>query len=374
MVTAGQDRAARLPAPGAPTYDRVSMPRSRPLLALLLAAPALAGDDPADPGKLKLAKVELTVAHPDGSSSKLAVLHPVRPEKKPRPAVLFVHGFWVGPEMYLRSAEALASRGYVVALFDQFDRNVNDLPGWVAGGRLALDALERANGDRRSELCDRLDPARMGVIGHSYGGMTTIGIAAVDSRVKAAVALAPGAQSREVFLRAAESIQDCPVLVITTERDATCPSASWGRPAWELIPDRRKLFLEVAKGDHLTQSDAPSFGGNGPRRASRRYAHAWLDRWLLEAEDAAGWTDGRRAAKDPDLSARAVPTQDPEALTVTAESLNVRAGPGASHPVVTTLARGARVRVLERRGTWCRVEWEGAPAGELWVAGGYLRG
>lgn len=370
MVTRLQDSGARLQPAWLAAYHGVM--RIPAACLALLASVALAAGDPADDGSFKLRKVDLSVAHPDGSTTRLEVVLPARVER-PRPTVLFVHGFWVGPENYRRTIENLASRGYAVALFDQIARDKPDLPAWVAAGQLALDTLERAVADRRSGVYKQLDLTRLGVMGHSYGGMTTIGLAAVDSRVKAAVALAPGAQSPADFMRFAASIQETPVLVITTEHDATCPSKVWGRPAWDAIPSPRKLYLEVAKGDHMTQGDFPSLAGNAPRLVSRRYANAWLDRWLLDAHDPAGFTDGRKATQDPELSDRAFPPPPPEEVTVSADGLKVRAGPGASHPVVTTLARGAQARVLERKGSWCRVTWEGAPAGELWVSASQVK-
>jgi dienelactone hydrolase len=303
VVTAVQERAARLPSRRRAPYHARMRTSLVALVLLAITTAALARDavrgDPADDGPFKARKVELTVAHADGKTTPLEVFLPARADR-PRPVVLFVHGFWVGPEVYRRTAENLATRGYAVAMFDQFDRSTNDLPGWVAGARLALDTLERA-----PALKGQLDLERLGVMGHSYGGMTTLGVAAVDSRVKAAVALAPGAQSAEELMRFARSIQDVPVLVITTENDTTCPGDAWGRVAWDAIPSTKKLYVEVARGDHATQSDLPSLAGHAPRRTSRRDANAWLDRWVLGAPDPLGLTDGRAAARDPELSDRA---------------------------------------------------------------------
>lgn len=58
---------------------------------------------------------------------------------------------------------------------------------------------------------------------------------------------------------------------------------------------------------------------------------------------------------------------------VVANRLNVRAGPGAEHPVVGKLARGEQVRVLEEESGWKRVRPD-AGGLEGWVAGEYLHG
>lgn len=40
---------------------------------------------------------------------------------------------------------------------------------------------------------------------------------------------------------------------------------------------------------------------------------------------------------------------------------------------MTTVRQGATVTILEERGGWYRVTFDGAPAGELWVSGSYVR-
>ncbi|MDL2329956.1 peptidoglycan DD-metalloendopeptidase family protein [Desulfosarcina sp. OttesenSCG-928-A07] len=44
-----------------------------------------------------------------------------------------------------------------------------------------------------------------------------------------------------------------------------------------------------------------------------------------------------------------------EMVTVVTDRLNLRSGPGTAHPVVATLSKGARVRVLSRNGDWAQV-------------------
>ncbi len=57
---------------------------------------------------------------------------------------------------------------------------------------------------------------------------------------------------------------------------------------------------------------------------------------------------------------------------VVATRLNVRAGPGAEHPVVGKLAQGEQVRVLEESSGWKRVRPDVGGL-EGWVAGEYLQ-
>ncbi len=67
------------------------------------------------------------------------------------------------------------------------------------------------------------------------------------------------------------------------------------------------------------------------------------------------------------------PTPTTRAGTITASVLNVRRGPGTSNAIVTTVRQGASVTILEERGGWYRISYAGAPSGELWVSGSYVR-
>lgn len=333
-------------------------------LSLCFAAAAPA-QDPSGRGSFLTRKVDLDVAHPDGSTSRLRVILPAAADRA-RPTILVIHGLYMSPAAYEGLAEHLASRGYAAALFDQYARGSTNLSGWVAAGRFAITALERADADPRSGVFGELDLARLGVIGHSYGGMTTIGLAATDPRVKAAVALAPGAALRPQLLQYAATIRSTPLLVVTGRWDWLAVPGTFGRPAYDAVQHRDKLYVQLSGVAHM------GFVGDGPA-AARRYANPWFDRWLQGAADDQGWTDGRRARQDGDLSDWDAPGPLPSAGTVTSDTLNVRTGPGTGHAVVTTLPRGARVEIQDQRQGWYRVTWAGAPAGELWVGGSHVR-
>jgi len=42
----------------------------------------------------------------------------------------------------------------------------------------------------------RVDPTRIGIVGHSFGGWTALAVPEVDERIHAVVALAPGGNSK----------------------------------------------------------------------------------------------------------------------------------------------------------------------------------
>ncbi|MFQ3618072.1 MAG: SH3 domain-containing protein [Cyanobacteriota bacterium] len=59
-----------------------------------------------------------------------------------------------------------------------------------------------------------------------------------------------------------------------------------------------------------------------------------------------------------------------QVATVTIDELNVRRGPGTSHPVTFVLRRGDRVEIIRRQGNWAFVV--GERGGEGWVFAQYL--
>lgn len=351
------------------------------LALALLASAARAQGDPARDGPHLVRQVDLSVSHPGGGSSTLRVYLPAAADR-PRPVVLVIHGLWTSPHSYQDYAQNLATRGYAAALYDQYSRISSNLAGWVAAGSVALDGLAHANGDPRSGVMGELDLEKVAVMGHSYGGMTALGIAANDRRAKVVVAVAPGAAMRSLLLQYAAAIRTAPVLVITGQSDGLATAAGFGRPVYRTVPSPHKLYVEIAGGSHMgfiAGGGLFSGGSDAQRAITRRYGNAWLDRWLLGAADPQGYTDGRFAARDGALSAWEAPvgasswTGDVPGR-VTTEGLNARSGPGTQHPVQAVLAAGQELTVHEASAGWYRVSWSGAPAGQaLWVSAGYVQ-
>ncbi|WP_257457724.1 alpha/beta hydrolase family protein [Archangium lipolyticum] len=92
---------------------------------------------------------------------------PARPIDGSRlPALVFIHGGLVPPEDYLWLAEALASRGFVVALPSHPLELALSAPD---NGRFARELLVSPPED--SLLQGLVDPARIAVAGHSLGGV-----------------------------------------------------------------------------------------------------------------------------------------------------------------------------------------------------------
>ena len=177
------------------------------------------------------------------------------------PVVLSSHGYAEvrGGEAYI--AQALASRGYVVAA-PQFPlTNLNAMPrdpvdviNQPADVRFVLDQLLALARTQGSWLAGRLDRHRIGASGLSYGGATTLLLAfhptLRDPRIRAAAALAPDACAfDETFYRAARP----PLLLIQGTQDLLLPiEANAARAFAESRSPRELVVLQDASHSAFT--------------------------------------------------------------------------------------------------------------------------
>ena len=199
----------------------------------------------------------LTIRYPAATGTVSAAEIPDAPARRgPGVLVLFAHGLAFADQTYPRFLHDLAAAGFVV-VDPEFPLSSGALPGparsdpvdqaadlaFVAGQ--LLDPATRPALLRSVTLLDRL-----GVIGHSDGGITAAGFAAnsccADPRVGAAVVLA-GALGRFPggwFTTAAP-----PLLVMHGTADETNPVSS-SRGVYAASPGPKRLAL-VEGGSHI---------------------------------------------------------------------------------------------------------------------------
>ncbi|MCX5388577.1 dienelactone hydrolase family protein [Streptomyces sp. NBC_00094] len=160
---------------------------------------------------------------------------------------------WLGPR--------LASEGFVVftidtlTLFDQPDSR----------GRQLLAALDHLT--QRSSVRDRVDPNRLGVMGHSMGGGGTLAAAKSRPSLKAAIPLA-GWHTDTSWPEITT-----PTLVIGADGDNVASVASYSEPFYEgLTGARDRAYLELNDTHHLTPSS--------PHTTLAKYSLSWLKRFI----------------------------------------------------------------------------------------------
>jgi predicted dienelactone hydrolase len=165
-----------------------------------------------------------------------------RSEGGPFPLVVFSHGFTAHGDVYRNLVRWWAAAGYVVAA-PTFPLTSGRSPG---GPKLAdyrnqpadvsfvLDEMLRINRDPAHPLGGTMDASRIGVAGHSLGGLTTFGVAfnecCVDKRIKAAIPMS-GLRLPFGGSKYFPTGVNTPVLIIHGDQDSTVP-VTQGRTAF----------------------------------------------------------------------------------------------------------------------------------------------
>lgn len=163
---------------------------------------------------------------------------------------------WLGPR--------LASHGFVVLTIDTI--STADAPPRRGDQlRAALAQL----GDL--PVADRVDLARLAVMGHSMGGGGSLEAATDDSVLRAAIPLAPWSADK-TFPEVTT-----PTLVIGAEDDVIAPVRRHAERFYATLPaDADKAYLELRDADH----SAPTV----PDTTIARYSVAWLKRYVDDDE------------------------------------------------------------------------------------------
>jgi dienelactone hydrolase len=195
------------------------------------------------------------------------------------PAVVFGHG-WLQPgERYRGLLRHLASWGVVAA-------SPSTQRGPLASHRLyAADlrtALDVCVGVRLGDGEISVDPAKLGLAGHSTGGGSAVLAAADDKRVKAVATIAPA----EVRPSARDAAVRCllPGLHLAAERDMIAPAVghaeaiarAWSGPSM-LRSISKASHLGVTEGRHWSQL----LLDGKPERSTQRITRAMLTAFFL---------------------------------------------------------------------------------------------
>jgi predicted dienelactone hydrolase len=230
----------------------------------------------------------------------------------PFPVVVLSHGAGGSWDANHAQARHLASHGYVVLALEHIGsntarmrqglrfaanmkamtRDADEVLNRPKDVRFALDQAEQWNREH-PQLKGRLDLARVGMVGHSFGAFTTLvacgarpaldwltpsvppgqglGPELGDARIKACVALSPQGPGEPFFLESSYATINRPVLGISGSNDVqqgTTPENR--RRFFDHLPPGNKVLVWLTQADHAAFSD--SSGSRAAVALARRRA------------------------------------------------------------------------------------------------------
>jgi predicted dienelactone hydrolase len=176
------------------------------------------------------------------------------------PLVIFSHGSCGFQEQSIFFTSTLASYGFVVAAPPHPGNSTAEILTCSTAAAVqdsfanrpadvifVIDSLLALNDDPSSFFYETIDPTRIGVSGHSFGGLTTLRVSAMDPRVIAGVALAPVARS----IQAEVERIDIPIMIQVGTLDGLLTDA---RLAYGLL-DAPRYRLEIENMTHSPFAD-----------------------------------------------------------------------------------------------------------------------
>lgn len=203
----------------------------------------------------------------------------------PYPVLLFSHGSCGYPLQSIFLTALLASQGFVVIAPPHPGNTLNEFP--TCGTPQAqvnsflerpqdmifvLDQMLAANASPASPFFGALDPDRVGMSGHSFGGLTTYLVEAIEPRVKVAIPMAAaviGSQSMSVPSLSMLGVIDSVVNNVSIRNVYAASEAP-------------KLLVEIQNAGHYAFSGLcfPTSDCNPPITLTQDEAHGHVLRWI----------------------------------------------------------------------------------------------
>ena len=202
------------------------------------------------------------------------IFHPINMDYGRHPIIIWGNGTGTSPAAYRDLLEHWASHGFVVVAA------MTPNPGSGRDMSRCLDVALNLNSER-GPFQGRLDPARIGVAGHSQGGEGAIYLGR-DMRINTVVALQPYIQGVQ-FNPTAVRGQHGPMLLLSGAEDVTSPPETHQKPIYENT-DVPVTWLTLRGATHL----APMQTGGSYRGVMT----AWLRMHLRGDDQAARMFEG----------------------------------------------------------------------------------
>jgi dienelactone hydrolase len=166
------------------------------------------------------------------------------------PTIIFVHGFRAKKEWYSWIGEFLANQGYSALLFTVPSADLPDPFQWSDGIKSAIDYLA----NRESQLHDATRIEKIGVMGHSMGGLGALIAGSEDSRIKCIVGLAPALMPEFITIPKGIYNIPAPVQLQIGECDGLIPPKNV-KTFFDSLNSHQKEYLEIEGGNHIRFTD-----------------------------------------------------------------------------------------------------------------------
>lgn len=229
---------------------------------------------PTDPG-----------AGPINGSYGAVVNAPLAASAAPYPVLLFSHGSCGYPLQSIFLTALLASQGFVVIAPPHPGNTINEFPNCGTPTAQVNSFLERpqdvifvldqmlaANADPLSPFVGALDPDRVGMSGHSFGGLTTYLVEAIEPRVKVAIPMAAAVVGTQAMSVPSLSMLGVVDSVVNNTLIRNVYAAS----------EAPKLLVEIQNAGHYAFSGLcfPTSDCNPPVTLTQDEAHGHVLRWV----------------------------------------------------------------------------------------------
>ncbi len=270
--------------------------------------------DPGDKGPYQSATKQVSLTNPDtGNELDATIFFPaidedLDPSGAPYPGVVFAPGFLSLRGTYEGNGEHLASWGYILITIPDFPP-VRD-EDLVSDVLYLVSYLESKNSNPQSPFFGAIDVGRLGLVGHSKGGIAVLIAANRDSRIKTVVSLDPSAGGWD-------HEAEIPPISIPTAIVAAPPNSCNEEGSYDDIyavataPHRATYVISEASHCDFMDTDSvlQQFGcvlvcggsyDNARVQLANRYTTAWLNYYLRAEPEYFSYLYGDDAQEDID--------------------------------------------------------------------------
>jgi predicted dienelactone hydrolase len=169
------------------------------------------------------------------------------------PTIVFAHGLGAQKEWYSWIGDCLASQGYSALLFTVPSRRLQDPRQWSDGIKSAIDYLLSKEDALHDEIC----PEKVGVMGHSMGGLGALIAGSEDQRIKCIVGLAPAVRPKRLLeLKVNVNVRSISVpvqLQIGSNDGLIAPESV--KTFLESLHSEQRSYIEIDGGNHMRFAD-----------------------------------------------------------------------------------------------------------------------